>query len=353
MASVYDFKASNNRRIFMLSAVFVVLVLVAAWWGSYAFALGAFVSDPINGEESYTSKIRHTLINHVIDNAVDGRMDAYFLPDAAALKTKARGLANRVTLVVFLLGLFWVLKGYKYGEWMVLNAAHAVRLKEPEHRELYRLATTACKAAGVAAPRLYVIMDDSLNAFTAGADPQRPAIVVTSGLLEKLSKQELEAVLSHEAAHIQFGDVKLIMTGLVTSLLFVLMGEACFASIVLNRKAGLLGFLAGGFAGLFCWTIGLIVCPLMNLAVSRECELRADAQAVLLCRNTGALISALEKIAKDSRVEILDLHPSMVGLCIASPRARGSLLLELSGLAATHPPMAVRLAALKEMDGRA
>mgnify|MGYP004640550767 FL=1 len=353
MASAYDFKASNNRRIFMLSAVFVVLVLVAAWWVSYAFALGAFVSDPLNGEESYTAKVRHTLINHVIDNAVDGRMDAYFLPDAVALKTKARGLANRVTLVVFLLGIFWVLKGYKYGEWLVLNAAHAVRLNEPEHRELYRLATTACKTAGVAAPRLYVIMDESLNAFTAGADPQRPAIVVTSGLLEKLSKQELEAVLSHEAAHIQFGDVKLIMTGLVTSLLFVLMGEACFASIVLNRKAGLLGFLASGIAGIFCWIIGIIVCPLMNLAVSRECELRADAQAVLLCRNTGALISALEKIAKDSRVEILDLHPSMVGLCIASPRAQSSLLLELSGLAATHPPMTMRIAALKEMDGRA
>ena len=89
----------------------------------------------------------------------------------------------------------------------------------------------------------------------------------------------------------------------------------------------------------------------MRLALSRSAELNADAQAVLLCRNPQALISALEKISKNSYVSVLANHPTMAAMCIAAPQEKNSLVLSLTGFFSTHPPVEKRIAALREMDG--
>ena len=352
MSTAYDMCSSNRRRVCFLFTAFSVLLLLAVYWVAYGYGLHYYAYENLNGEKSYISRVTDAAFEYVASAAVSGSSSVSFeTPDMDGLKKTSRAFAWRAVALVFLLALAWFKMSGRLSASMALNAAHAVRLDDAQHRELYRLAGTACLAAGIKPVRLYVISDRGLNAFSVGTSESTAGIVLTQGLLDGLTHQELEAVLAHEAAHLRNGDVNLMMAGLSSALLFSFLSEALFIVALNPKRGGIFGTLAGVLLGAVCAVIGWVALPLMRLALSRSAELNADAQAVLLCRNPQALISALEKISKNSYVSVLANHPTMAAMCIAAPQEKNSLVLSLTGFFSTHPPVEKRIAALREMDG--
>ena len=353
MITAYDMRASNRRKVFFLFTAFVVLLMLAVYVVAYGYALHTYAYEDIDGEQSYLSRFGGAVAEYVVDAVAnaDAQEIHFVFPDTKTLQKKAHQFALGAVAFVLLLAVLWLKGGERLAVSMALNASHAVRLQEEQHRELYRLAGTACIGAGIKPVKLYVISDRGLNAFSVGISDDTAGIVLTQGLLNKLSKSELEAVLAHEVAHLRNGDVRLMMAGLSSALLFSFLSETMFLLSFNPKKGGFVSMIVGFVLGVLCGVIGWFALPLMRLALSRSCELNADAEAVLICRQPQALISALEKIGQDSYVSVLNNHPTMAAMCIANPRGKSSLVLYLSGFFSTHPDMSERIEALRRMDG--
>jgi heat shock protein HtpX len=274
------------------------------------------------------------------------------------------------TIIALLFGGGMALNSYFNGPSMVLRSTMARRAdgNNDKERQFLNVVAEMATASGHKPPGAYVIPDDDLNAFAAGTAPENAVIAVTQGLLDKLDRGELQAVVAHEMAHIRNYDVRLMtvlaaMVGAVTllsdfagrSMRFGGRGRSSGGG---SRRGGGNGGGSGGgplaLVLLAVWVILIILAPLisrlMALAVSRQREFLADAGAAELTRNPLALISALEKIRAA-------VHPTgavdngVAHMCITDPR--GSLIEEKVGLAAdllaTHPPMEKRILALKVM----
>ena len=266
-------------------------------------------------------------------------------------------LAFYPTIISICASFFWILFTFFRGDRTLLGNANAVQISREDNIELYRLVENLCITRGLPVPTIYVIDDTSLNAFATGRDPQHSSIVVTSGLLEKLSKSELQGVIAHELAHIENRDTTLMIIAIAGISFFTRVGEGLLrwaarsgTSRKSNNKTTFILFIIGLGFMLF----GYIIAPILRCAMSRQREYLADATSSLTTSNPGALASALEKIAENSRVEVLEAHPSMTAMCIESPGgASPSFFNRLSGNYASHPPIAERIRRLREMDGQA
>lgn len=255
--------------------------------------------------------------------------------------------------VVAMAAILWLVLSYFHGASTILNNAHATEISMHNNRQLYRLVENLCITRGLPLPKIYVIDDASLNAFATGRNPANAIIAVTSGLLEKLDKPELQGVLAHELSHIENRDTTLLLLAIEGIAFCTFFGEVLLRmgrTAMRSRdgaKFGLIIFLAALVFVIF----GYIIAPLLRFAMSRQREYLADASAALMTRNPGALADALEKIRNDPRVEILDDHPSMAAMCIYAPgEIEASFFNKISGLYATHPPVAERIKRLRQMD---
>jgi heat shock protein HtpX len=248
--------------------------------------------------------------------------------------------------------LVWLLISWAFGDSMMLSyaGAHEIRTDEKEYREIFRSVENVALAAGLPTPRVYIIEDDSLNAFATGRNPNDASVALTRGIIKKLSKLELEGVIAHEMAHIGNRDIRLDML-LVTGV-----GVTVFAADIILRAAlhsGNRGSDDKNNAGailLMVWlafmVFNLIISPLLRMAISRKREFAADATGAQITRNPKGLASALRKISADSRVECLDKVKSMSAVCIANPAAPKEFVGELF---ATHPPVDERIRRLENM----
>lgn len=353
MATAYEYIAENNRRTFLVVGFFVALVLVSVWWLSFSFAL-AHYSRPPGESQTYNQYITKIVAKRIVDIAtampgetIEEEEIEWLAPD---VYPQAKTFAWRATGFVGLLILWILLFPPLLMEVMVLNSSHSQLLKLEEYRELYRIAGTVYMTAGLPTPKIYLIADDSLNAFSVGLTPQRACLVVTKGLLNKLSRPELEAVIAHEAAHVLYGDTRVMLVAVYSVLLFRFLAESFWVTALYSVRRNVLAVIFLWILGAASSVLGLIFAPLGRLAISYECEARADARGALLCRNPGALARALKKIAEDPYVEILDNHPSMIAMCIYNPRREINLFLAMAGLWDTHPPLYTRVRALEDMD---
>lgn len=259
--------------------------------------------------------------------------------------------AVRVAIPTFIACAVWLLISWAFGDSMMLNSAHAHEIfdTDAQNREIFRSVENVAIAAGLPRPRVYIIDDDSMNAFATGRTPRDASVALTRGIIKKLDKLELEGVIAHEMAHIGNRDIRLDMM-LITGV-----GVTVFAADMILRMAMVSGNDSdnknnGAAILIMVWlafmVFNWIITPILRMAVSRNREYAADATGAQITHNPMALANALRKITTDSRVECLDKFKSMSAVCIANP---GEPREFVSSLMATHPPVEKRIERLESM----
>ena len=261
-----------------------------------------------------------------------------------------------VTIPTFIICCIWMLISWAFGDSMMLNAAgaHEISPNNQEHREIFRHVENVALAAGLPMPRVYIIEDESMNAFATGRTPHDASVALTRGLIKRLDNHELDGVIAHELAHIGNRDIRLDM------LLITGVGVTVFIADILLRSAIYGNHHAtsdndnhGNSAAILImvWlafaVFNTIITPILRMTISRNREYAADATGAHITRNPTALASALRKISTDSRVECLDKVKSMSAVCIATPTAPREFIGEIF---ATHPPVEKRIKRLESMN---
>lgn len=250
---------------------------------------------------------------------------------------------------------------YRSSDRIALAASRA-RPADPErYRSLHNIVEALAIGAGIPKPDVYVVDDPAPNAFATGRNPDHAAVAVTTGLLERMDRRELEAVLAHELAHIRNYDI-LVGTIAVTAV----GGVVLLADLALRwlwwggGRSRSSGRRAGGnplvpLLALVVLILAPVVARLLRFAVSRRRESLADASAVEITRNPVPLISALEKLREDTTV-VRSSTKATEHLWFEQPLdVRGDVQghqSRLNRLFDTHPPLEERIAALRRLTLR-
>ncbi|MCX6778304.1 MAG: M48 family metalloprotease [Candidatus Micrarchaeota archaeon] len=237
---------------------------------------------------------------------------------------------------------------YYYSDSIVLKISGARPVRKEEFPHLYNAIEGIAIAAGIPTPRAYVIEDEALNAFATGRDPQHSAIAVTTGLLKRMNRVELEGVVGHEMSHIKNYDIRFATLAVVMVGMAAILGDLMLRYFWFAPRGG--GGRKGGgaailvVAGLLLAIIAPIAAQLVRLAISRKREYLADASGALITRYPEGLASALDKISKDN-TRMRNVTDATAPLYIANPLKKSMV----SNLFSTHPPIEDRIRLLRAM----
>ncbi|MDO8638133.1 MAG: M48 family metallopeptidase [Candidatus Daviesbacteria bacterium] len=239
---------------------------------------------------------------------------------------------------------------YYYSDKIVLGIAGAKELKHDTNKEIYHLVENLCIASGLPTPKIYIIDDTATNAFATGRDPKHSAIALTSGIIDKLNKQELEGVIAHELSHVGNRDTLLMAVVAVLVGSVALLSDFFLRSLWFkdnDRESNNTVFLV---LAIVAAVLAPLVAMLIQLAISRRREFLADASGVLLTRYPKGLEDALLKISADK--EVLEVaNRGTAHLYIINPLKGSQSVGWFAGLFNTHPPIPARIKALQEMEG--
>lgn len=248
-----------------------------------------------------------------------------------------------VVIIMFLALIYAVIMYYFLGSTMILGVNKAHEAKRRDYPFLFNTVEALSIAAGIPTPKIYVIKDPSPNAFATGRDPQHSSVAVTTGLLKRLNRLELEGVIAHELSHIKNYDIR--YTLIVISMIGAIGILAGFASRMWwfggrgrGKNAGALIIIA-----VILGILAPIIAQLIKLAISRKREYMADASGALLTRYPQGLADALRKISQAEPMKSAD--ESSAPLYISNPFGKKFI----SNLFSTHPPIEKRIKALEEM----
>ena len=255
------------------------------------------------------------------------------------------------------------LVGFFQGDSILLAVSGARKISQEDHPRLYNVVEEMKVASGLEKmPDIYIIDDPTLNAFATGRDPNHAAVAITSGLLQKLNRDELQGVIGHEISHVKNRDAMLM--ALAAVLLGTIVILAWYASRFMflggmggGRRRGSSRDGGGGAAQLIIIVIGvilIILAPIMAqliyFAISRKREYLADASSALYTRYPEGLASALEKLSA-SDVKVNRANQATAPMYIVNPfRKRG---MSMSDLTSTHPATEERIRILRSMAGGA
>ena len=233
---------------------------------------------------------------------------------------------------------------YWFSDKMVLRMYNAQQVDASSAPQFYALVQELAQKAGLPMPRVYLIQEDSPNAFATGRNPEHAAVAATTGILRLLSERELRGVMGHELAHVKHRDILIstvsdTMAGAVSML-------ANFAMFFGGRDEN--GRPANPIAGLAVALLAPLAASLIQMAISRAREFEADRGGAEISGDPQALANALEKIhryAQGIPLETAQAHPETAQMMIMNPLSGGGL----AGLFATHPPTEERVARLMAM----
>lgn len=266
--------------------------------------------------------------------------------------SQATGYGMSFSIMVFIIAIVSSVGSYYFSDQVVLSTSGAVAIEKSDSPELYRIVENLAIGGGLPMPKIYIINDASPNAFATGRDPKHAAIAVTTGILNKLSKSELEGVIAHEISHVKNFDIRLM------AIAAVLVGFIAIAADLFMR-----GLIWGGIRnenedrrgqglfivlGLIFAIIAPVVATLIQLAVSRKREFLADASGALLTRYPEGLARALEKISSDQR-PVRSATSATAHLFIVNPFKGKGFQGWFAGLFNTHPPIEERIKILRSM----
>jgi heat shock protein HtpX len=253
-------------------------------------------------------------------------------------------------VLAFVVGTISGLATYYGGGRMVLAASRAKEITHDDAPVLFNVVEEMAIAAGLPMPKVYIIDDSAPNAFATGRDPEHAAVAVTSGLLEKLDRDELQGVIAHEMSHVGNFDIRYAM------LVGVLVGTTVLISDFFlrglwfgggRRQGGGQGQIIMLVVAILLAVLAPLFARLIQLSISRQREYLADATAVRLTRNPKGLADALQKISGDR--EVLEAaNRATAHLYIANPIKKFEK--RSKGLFSTHPPMEQRIEILRQME---
>ena len=248
------------------------------------------------------------------------------------------------------------LVAYFQGESILLSISGARKITRDDHPRLYNIVEEMKIACGLPKmPDIYIVDDPAPNAFATGRSPERASVAVTSGLLQRLNRDELQGVIGHEMAHIKNRDVMLMsVAGIILGTIVIL---AWYATRVLffSGAGGRRSSKSSGNAQIIILAVGIvlmIIAPiaaqLLYYAVSRKREYLADASSALYTRYPEGLASALEKIAASTQ-QLQKVNKATAPMYTVNPfREKGKAAADLTS---THPPISQRVKILRAMAG--
>ena len=337
--TVYDHIWENKLKTIGLVLLFPVVMLALVWCGLWV-AVYFSTNDP-------------DFLTIGAQNAID------WFPSVADIISEDN-IVTCVTLGYFIYLIVpilifcgaWLTFVYFLGSSSLLSISNAFKADKTEYKQVHRAVENVAIMAGLPKPRVFIIDDESMNAFTTGARPQNATIALSKGLIEKLKPAELQAVIAHEMAHIGNRDV------LLNLMLAEGIGVFAFLADVFRRFAfvprrsgkgeGAMTLVFGLLSVLFL-IFSYIVAPIIYLAVSRTREYNADATGAKIVHDPMALANALHKVGLDSRIEALGIARNAAMFCFVDPKYKCAHLIKTDSLFDTHPPIAKRIRRLKSM----
>src|SRR3989338_2917707 len=256
-------------------------------------------------------------------------------------------------ILALVIGVVYFLFSYYAGASTILTMTRAKEATKPEYTSLINTVEGLAIAAGLPKPpKVYVIDDSALNAFATGRNPDHAAITVTTGLLHKLNKLELEGVIAHEMSHIKNYDIRVMMLAAVMVGLVVLLSDFFLRSFLWGGKQGRKDENGGAIifivVGIILAVLATLVGELMRLAISRKREFLADASGALLTRYPKGLADALKKIKGDPDPLVDTANKATAPLFISIP-FRKDHPSRMQKWFSTHPDINERIKRLEEM----
>ncbi len=307
----------NNRYSFLLLVAFPALLL-----GMYFFIL-FFIVQHQNSANNY------------------------YYPDEydVGSKTSVSGVFFS-GLPFILIGVsIWFLIAYTSHAAFIRMATDAQPLERKDNMRVYNLVENLCIQLGMPTPKIYIIDDDSLNAFASGIDQKSYAITLSKGIIEKLNDDELEGVIGHELTHIRNRDTRLLIISIIFVGIFAFLAQLALRSLRFTgggrKKDGGYIILIAIAVTAVCYFISIF----LRFGISRKREYLADAGSAEMTKKPYALASALKKIDGDPLIEAV--HSSDVAqLFIENPQKENKNF--FSGLFDTHPPIQKRIQLLEQ-----
>ncbi|MCR5814755.1 MAG: zinc metalloprotease HtpX [Desulfovibrio sp.] len=249
--------------------------------------------------------------------------------------------------MIFALGLALVMNlgSFWYSDKIVLSMYHARETAYEDAPYLHDIVGKLAQRAGLPMPRIYLVPEETPNAFATGRDPEHAAVAVTEGILRLLTPEQLTGVLAHEMAHVRNRDILIqtiagVMGSAIVTLANIFQFTAIFGG---NREEG-----SNPLAGLVMALLAPIAASLVQMAISRSREYLADETGAALCGDPLALAGALEQLGRVSgQIPMQSGNPSTSQMFIVQPAfAVGD---NLNRLFSTHPPLTERIARLRAM----
>ena len=250
-------------------------------------------------------------------------------------------------LLAFIMAMVMNLGSYWFSDKIVLSMYGAKPVDESQAPGLYRIVRTLATRAGIPMPKVYIIAEETPNAFATGRNPQHAAVAVTEGILRVMSEEELEGVLAHELSHVQNRDTLIMaiaatLAGAITYIAHMAQWAMIFGGGRRDSEdeggGGLLG-------GILMIVLAPLAATLIQLAVSRSREFQADASGAKMAGQPWGLAKALEKLEMASKMAPMPATPATAHLFIVNPLTGSGF----ATLFSTHPPIAERVARLRAM----
>ena len=251
--------------------------------------------------------------------------------------------------MAIIVSILMILISYYSGDKIILKMSHAVDADRKKYPHLVNTIEGLAIAAGIPAPKIYVINDTAINAFATGRNPKNASVTVTTGAIERLKRDELEGVIAHELAHIRNYDIRMMMLVAILVGIIVLISDFFLRTMIYNKKhkesKGGTGTALFILIGFLLALLAPLIAQLIKFSVSRQREFLADADGVLLSRNPQGLANALTKIKNDKEPLVEAANKATAHLFIENPLRtfKGTI----NNLFSTHPEIDERIKRLQ------
>ncbi len=244
----------------------------------------------------------------------------------------------------------WFIIAWFFHNSMIQAATGSKPLARMENKRVYNLVENLCISKGMKTPQIYIIEDDSLNAFASGINERTFSVSLSRGIIDKLNDDELEGVIAHELSHILNRDVRLMIISIIFVGIFAFVAQMALRSLQFgafsrdredNKSGGVVIVIAIVISAV-CYLIAI----LLRFGISRSREYMADAGAAEMTRKPYALANALRKISQDPLIEAVERR-DIAQLFIENPQPEEKKF-SISNFFSTHPPIEKRIALLDQ-----